>query len=76
LGVALKIASFCESLTAMSAFICFRQLCDVFYDEGVPFINFDCQNVCQLGQRDSSVRPYHFSVFSALTLVDTYSEPI
>jgi len=75
LEMALEIACLCESLTVMPTFICFCQLCDVFYDEGVPFVDTDCQDVCHLGRRASSVIPYHFSIFSALGLINTDSEP-
>jgi len=58
-----ETASLCESLTAMSAFICFRQLCDVFYQKSVPFVDTDCQNVFQFGIRVYSEMPDHFIVF-------------
>jgi len=75
LEMLLEIACLCESLTAMPTFMYFCQLCDVFYDEGVPFVNSDCQDVCQLGRRASSVMSYHFSIFSALRLINSDSEP-
>ena len=74
-GMALQVASFCESLIPMNTFIRFCQVFDVFYDEGEPFINTDCQNVCQLGQRASSEMPYNFSIFSPLKLIHPDSEP-
>ena len=74
--MALQVESFCESLMAMNTCIRFRQLFDVFYDEGVPFINTDCQNVCQLDRRVSSETPYNLTIFSPLRLIHPDAEPI
>ena len=74
-GMTLQVASLCESLIAMNTFIRFRQLFDVFYDEGVPFINTDRQNVCQLGRRASSEIPCNLTIFSPLGLIHPDSEP-
>ena len=48
-GNGVKIRLFCESLSAISTFKGFRQLCDVFYDEGMPFVDADCQDVLLTG---------------------------
>ena len=74
--MALQVASFCESLLAMNTFIRFRQLFDVFYHEGVPFINTHCQNVCQLGRQPSSEMPYNFTILSPLGLKHSDSNSI
>ena len=42
LGMELYITLLYESLSAISTFIGFRQLGNVFYDEGVPFVDTDC----------------------------------